>query len=340
MAGHRRTGMLLSWTAIAMFSLIGVGCGNSNSQSITVYNGQHPQLTQALANAFEQQTGIQVNLRTDDSIVLAQQLVEEGSQSPADVYIAENSPELMFLQQHNMLAHLPSSTLSQIPNQYNSPNGDWVGIAARVSCLAYSTNSISPNQLPNSVLDFADPKWAGKIAVAPSDSDFVPVVGAVIATKGMNAARAWLQGLKKNATTYQDIETVVATVNRGDMPVGLINSYYWYRLQLEVGNSNMHSKIYYFPPHDPGGVENISGAAIVASSKHQQAAQRFINFMISAQGQKILASGDDYEYPLRPTIAANPILPPLASLQPTFIGIAALGNDQQAAQLMQQVGFE
>jgi iron(III) transport system substrate-binding protein len=246
----------------------------------------------------------------------------------------------MFLQQHNLLAPLPSSTLSQIPSEYNSPNGNWVGIAARVSCLAYSTNSISADQLPTSVLDLANPKWAGKIAVAPSDSDFVPVVSAVIATKGMNAARTWLEALKKNAVTYQDIETVVSTVNRGDVPVGLINSYYWYRLQLEVGSSNMQSKIYYFPPHDPGGVENISGAAVVASSQHKQNAQRFIDFMISAQGQKILASGDDYEYPLRANIAANSILPPLASLQPTFIGIAELGNDQQAAQLMQQVGFE
>ena len=341
MQGHRRSGLIVAWGAIGIFTLLGVGCGSNNSsQSITVYNGQHPQLTQALVDAFEKQTGITVNLRTDDSIVLAQQLVQEGSSSPADVYIAENSPELMFLQQHDLLAPVPTSTLHQIPAKYNSPNGDWVAMAARVSALTYNTGKISADQLPKSVLDLADPSWAGKLAVAPSDSDFVPVVSAVIATKGETAARTWLEGLKKNAQTYQDIETVLSSVNRGDLAVGMINSYYWFRLQLEVGTSQMHTKIFYFPPNDPGGVENIAGAAIVRSSKHIQNAQRFLNFIVSAQGEQILANGYDYEYPLRPGVAANPALPSLSSLQPTFLGIAKLGNDQAAAQLMQQVGFE
>jgi len=281
-----------------------------------------------------------VNLRTDDSVVLAQQLLQEGSAGPADVFIAENSPELMLLQQHGLFAALPATTLRQVPAQDNSPSGDWVGVAARVSALAYNPNAIAANRLPGSVLDLADPEWAGKIAISPSDSDFLPVVAAVIATRGQNVARTWLQGLKRNATTYQDIETVVYTVNRGAMPAGMINSYYWFRLQLEVGPSGMHSRIHYFPPHDPGGVENISGAAVLASSKHQQNARRFVDFLVSAQAQRILAAGDDFEYPLRPGVASNPAVPPLAGIQPTFIGIAALGNDQAAARLVQQVGLE
>jgi iron(III) transport system substrate-binding protein len=343
MSGHPsrgRTSILGGWVSVLIFTLVGVGCGSGNSQTLTIYNGQHPQLTQALVNAFEKQTGITVNLRTDDSIVLAQQIIEEGSASPADVFIAENSPELMLLQQHDLFSALPASILSQVPSQDNSPSGDWVGMAARVSALAYNTGDISANQLPKSVLDLADPQWAGKIAISPSDSDFVPVVAAVIDTRGTNAARAWLEGLKRNATTYQDIETVLSTVNRGDLPVGMINSYYWFRLQLEVGNSGMHSKIYYFPPHDPGGVENISGAAILASSQHQRNAQKFLAFLVSEQGQQILASGDDFEYPVRPGVAPNSVLPSLSSIQPTFIGIAQLGDDQAAAQLLQQVGLE
>ena len=118
----------------------------------------------------------------------------------------------------------------------------------------------------------------GKIAIAPTDSDFPPLVGAIIATYGTSAARRWLAGLKQNAQTYQDEESVVAAVNRGDVAAGIVNQYYWYRLRLELGNAATHSKLHYFPGHDVGSIENISGAAVLASSHHRQDAQAFVRF--------------------------------------------------------------
>jgi iron(III) transport system substrate-binding protein len=253
--------------------------------------------------------------------------------------VTENSPELMNLEAHKLLAKLPTGILAQIPARERSPAGDWVGLALRVSSLTYAPGRISESQLPGSVLQLGQAAWKGRVAVAPTDSDFPPVVGAVIATYGKSAAAGWLDGLKRNAEIYQDEEAVVAAVNRGDVVAGLVNQYYWYRLRLEVGQNGIHSRLYYFPNHDPGSIENIAGAAVLASSKHRQLAQRLVQFITSPAGQRILASSYDFEYPARAGIAANPVLPPLTSISLAALKPAALGTDQTAVQLIEQAGL-
>jgi iron(III) transport system substrate-binding protein len=161
----------------------------------------------------------------------------------------------------------------------------------------------------------------------------------VLATYGSSAARSWLAGLKANAALYQDDESVAAAVNRGQASVGIINQYYWYRLRLEVGAENVHSKLYFLPNHDVGGIENISGAAVLASSSHKADAERFVRFLVSPTGERILASSDDFEYPARPGIASNPALPPLSEVNPATLNVVSLGNDLRAASLLQESGL-
>ena len=201
-------------------------------------------------------------------------------------------------------------------------------MALRVSSLVYDPALVPRSQLPASILDFAQPQWKGKIAIAPTDSDFPPLVGAVIGTHGEAAARDWLAGLKHNARIYQDEEAVVAAVNRGDVSSGVINSYYWYRLQLELGKKAMHTALYYFSPDDVGAAINISGAALLESSKQRKNAERFISFLVSKAGQQIIARSDDFEYPVRPDVEPNGVLPPLASIGHTSLSVTSLGNGE------------
>jgi len=327
--------------AIAFAAVALAACGGSGSDaSLVVYSGEHPQLTNALVQAFTRQTHIKVSVRSGDGIVLADQILQEGGSSPADVYLTENSPELMNLEAHKLLAKLPVGTLAQVPARERSPAGEWVGVALRVSSLAYDPARVSAtSQLPRSVLELAQPAWKGKIAVAPTDSDFPPVVGAIVATYGKAAAARWLTGLKRGAQTYQDEEAVVAAVNRGDVAAGLVNQYYWYRLRLELGPGGIHSKLYFFPNHDPGSIENIAGAAVLASSKHPANARQLVQFISGDTGQRILSSSYDFEYPARPGIAQNPALPPLGSISLAALPPASLGTDQTAAQLIEQAGL-
>jgi iron(III) transport system substrate-binding protein len=167
------------------------------------------------------------------------------------------------------------------------------------------------------------------------------VVTSVAQAEGAPAALAWLKAIKGNASAHiePDNETVTADVNSGQAAIGLVDHYYWYRLAKEVGTGGVHSQIAYFAPHDPGYVEDISGVGILKSSKHKAAAEKLVEFMTSAAGQKVLAEGDSFEYPIHPGVAANAQLTPLSKLQPTAFTPAELGSGLNAKELLEEAGL-
>ena len=140
----------------------GAASAAGSKGSITLYSGQHVQTTQALVDGFEKKTGITVNIRSDDEDVLADQMVTEGARSPADVFFTENSPPLQFLASKGLLAPIAPSTLAKTPSRFNSPQGKWVGISARVSVLVYNTSMLKASQLPTSAMDLAEPEVEGQ----------------------------------------------------------------------------------------------------------------------------------------------------------------------------------
>ena len=169
----------------------------SGGDSITLYSGQHPETVAALVSAFEKQTGIKVAVRSDDEGVLAAQIIQEGSHSPADVFLTENSPPLEDLQEHGPARSRRCLDDSRRPpRSYSSAEKDWAAISARVSTIVYNTNDLKPSQLPKSVLDLASPKWKGKLAISPGETDFQPIVTAVAARYGQARAVKWLQGIR------------------------------------------------------------------------------------------------------------------------------------------------
>ncbi len=313
--------------------------GSLAGQSITLYNGQHEQTTARLVSAFEAHTGVHVNVRSDDEAELGNQIVQEGSSSPADVFYTENTPVLEHLREQGLLARLVPATLAAIPARYSSPEGDWVGVSGRVSVLVYNTSQIAPSQLPSSILELAAPKWKGKVGFAPSETDFQPLITSIVKFDGAAAAERWLQGLQANSKIYPDNETVVAQVNNGESAIGLINHYYWFRLRDEVGAGGMHSALHYYAPRDPGDLLNVSGAAVLRSSSHQAAAQAFVAFLVSREGQEAIAHSHSYEYPLRPGVSPAPALRPFDQLQPAPITLSELGDGSAPLALEQKLGL-
>jgi iron(III) transport system substrate-binding protein len=330
--------------AIALCGLCLAGCGGSSggaATSLTLYNGQHLQTTDSLVAGFEKATGIQVNIRSDDEDTLAAEIVNEGSSSPADVIYTENSPALEYLQSKGLLAKVAPSTLAHTPSQYNSPVGDWLGVSARVSVIIYNPSLISASDLPTSVLQLASPRYAGELAFAPGETDIQPVITSVARTYGIARALKWLEAIKANATghLYPDNETIADEVNRGAVAFGIVNQYYWYRMRAEIGASQMRSKIVYFAPQDPGYVLDVSGAAILKSSTHQAAAQKFLAYLVSKQGQEIIAHSISFEYPIASGVTTAQPETPFNELQPNSISIAQLGDGALAISLLQQAGL-
>jgi iron(III) transport system substrate-binding protein len=322
----------------------GAGATSGGGQSITLYNGQHVQTADSVIAGFEKATGITVNVRSDDEDTLADEITAEGANSPADVIYTENSQVLQYLQGKGLLAPVDASTLAHTPSQYNSPQGDWVGVSGRVSVLIYNPSLISESQLPATVLAIASPKYAGKLAIAPQETDFQPIITAVDRAYGQPATLRWLEALKSNAGShvYPDNETIADEVNRGAVAFGVVNQYYWYRMRAELGASNVHSRITYFTASDPGYVVDVSGAGILKSSKHNAAAQKFLAYLTSAAAQEIIANPADsisFEYPIASGVQGQAGETPFSDLQPYPITIAELGTGTTAIDLMRQVGL-
>src|SRR5271165_3981457 len=182
---------------------IGLGLGTvppgALAASLTLYSAQHEQTVDILTKAFTKETGIDVKVHSGEAPELASQLAKEGRSSPADVFFTENSPELELLSEKGLLAKVTPETLAAAPAQDSGSAGDWVGVLARENVLAYNPSMIQEAALPASLLDLAKPEWKGKIAIAPTDADFLPLVGAVVALKGPPAALKWLKVCNKNA---------------------------------------------------------------------------------------------------------------------------------------------
>jgi iron(III) transport system substrate-binding protein len=340
----RRRGHIASLAAmLVLASSLLAGCGSSSGsgQSITLYNGQHEQTTDSLAAGFEKATGIAVNVRSDDEDTLVDEIVTEGSHSPADVIYTENSPALEDLQDKGLLAPVEPSTLARTPSKYNSPQGAWLGVSARVSVLIYNPSLISSSQLPRTAAELADPRYKGKLAFAAGETDFQPIVTSFARTYGEAAALKWLEAIKENAAdhVYPDNETIANEVNRGAVAFGVINQYYWYRMRAELGGENVHSKITYFAPRDPGYVLDVSGAGILKSSRHKADAQKFLAFLVSKQGQEIIAHSISFEYTIVSGVSTTAPETPFDELQPNPITIPQLGDGSTAIALLRKAGL-
>lgn len=331
-----RTGLHML-VVLATAASAGPAC---SADAITLYSAQHEQMVDQLTNMFTQQTGIAVRVHSGEAPEIANQIAQEGARSPADVYFTENSPELTLLDEKGLLASVDPATLAAVPARFSAADGHWVGVFARESVLAFNPALIRADQVPVSLMDLARPEWRGKVAIAPTDADFLPLIDAVAALHGEAAALAWLKGLKQNAQIFDDDEGVVAAVDRGAAAVGIINSYYWARLRTEQGADKTKSVIRHFTGGDVGGLINVSGAAVLKSSRHQAAAQKFLAFLVSKETQATIARGDvDFEYPVLADVTANALLKPFDELQPPAISVSRLGDDQQAARLLRQAGL-
>ena len=319
---------------------LGAALPGAIAASLTLYSAQHEQTVDLLAKAFTKETGVDVKVHQGEAPELASQLVKEGASSPGDVFFTENSPELELLSEKGRLAKVAPATLASVPAEDSGSAGDWVGVLARENVLAYNTGMIQEAALPGSLLDLAKPEWKGKVAIAPTDADFLPLVGAVVAMRGRPAALEWLKGLHDNATFFDDDEGVMAAVDRGAVATGIINNYYWARLLMEKGADQMRSAIHHFAGGDVGGVMNVSGAAVLKSSRNQAAAQKFLAFLVSKPAQELVSKLNiTFEYPLAAGVAPNPILKPIDELHPPSLTLKQIGDDRDASALLREAGL-
>ncbi len=324
--------------AVALTLPLLSACGGEDEPSIVVYNAQHEELIDAVAKAFTKTTEIKVELRSGSDLELANQLATEGKASPADVFLTENSPAMTLVDAKKLFAKLDQSTLDQIPEQYRPDDGEWTGFAGRSTVLVYNKDMITPGQLPASILDLAKPEWKGKVSFSPTGADFQAIVSAVLLTKGEPATKAWLAGLKANGTVYDGNNVVLESVNSGQKATGVIYHYYWYRDQEESGENSDDSALYFFGKKDPGAFISVSGAGVLKSSDDAKDAQKFVDYLVSKEGQEVIADSYALEYTLNPDHDLGRDVKPLAELDAPDVDVSEL-NGPKVVEMMQEAGF-
>jgi iron(III) transport system substrate-binding protein len=328
------TGALTLAAGLSLASLASA----ADSEGIVVYNAQHEALTQAWADGFTKETGIRVTIRNGSDMQFANQIVEEGAASPADVFLTENSPGMTLVDNAKMFAPVDPDTLAQVPETFKSADGSWVGVAARSTVFAYDKTKLKDADLPKSMLDLADPSWKGRWGAAPAGADFQAIVSALLELKGEDVTASWLKALKENATPYKSNTVAMKAVNAGEVEGAIIYHYYWFGDQAKTAENSGNVALHYFRNQDPGAFVSISGGGVLASSQHQKEAQAFLKWITGKGGQTVLRDGDSYEYAIGNGVASNPKLVPLSDLQAPNVEPSKL-NSEKVTDMMTAAGL-
>lgn len=336
---RRRT---LITTALTASALALAGCGGNtytaDPDALQIYSSQHDNLTKAWAEGFEEKTGIETQVRAGSDASMGQMIVEEGDASPADVFITENSPAMTLVEDAGLLAPLEQSTLDRVAGDRRPSSNVWTAIAARSTVLVYNPDLIDEADLPASMMDLQKPKYEGQWGAGATRPDFIAIVAGMLADQGEEKTAAWLEGLKENSEPYEHNVATMKAVNAGEVPMGIIYHYYWYRDQAETGESTSNTKLHYFRNEDPGAFVSLSAGGVLKNGNHPEAAQKFIAYLLSDEGQQVLVDSGAMEYSVAKGVKSDPALPPLESLEAPTVDLSTL-DAEKVTELMTDAGI-
>jgi len=328
----------LAGTAALVAAVAGFSVAAAAQDGIVVYNAQHASLAKEWIEGFTRETGIRVILRQGSDMEVANQIIQEGTASPADVFLTENSPAMVLVDSAGLFAPIDTATLAQVPDAFRPSSGRWIGIAARSTVFAYNKTKLTPDQLPKSILDLADPAWKGRWGASPSGADFQAIVSALLALKGEGSTDAWLKAMKENAVPFKGNGVAMKAVNAGEVDGAVIYHYYYFGDQAKTGENSNNVLLHYFRNEDPGAFVSISGGGVLASSEHPKEAQAFLKWITGPGGQQVLRDGTSFEYAVGVDADSNPKLEPLAKLQAPRV-IPDKLDSKKVTDLMTAVGL-
>jgi iron(III) transport system substrate-binding protein len=333
--------VLMKWIApfvvLVAAAVTAAGCGGSDD-TLTVYSGREEELVAPLFEMFTEQTGIDVEVRYGDSAELAATIAEEDGNSPADVFFAQDPGSLGSVE--SQLAVLPQDILDRVDSRFRDAEGRWTGTSGRSRVIVYNTDALAEDEVPNSVFDLIDPKWDGRIGIAPTNASFQAFVTAMRLSEGEETTRTWLEDLRGlSPKEYEKNTPVVEAAAAGEIDLGLVNHYYLYLVREEQPDAPIEN--HFLSPGDPGSLVSVAGAAILDSSDQTDDAEQFVEFLLSDEGQRFYVDeAEEAEYPLVEGIEPRAGLPPLSSLQGPDVDLTSFGAEHEATiELLRETGY-
>lgn len=340
----------LAFTLTALALLTATACSSSSDkessssttsggsdQSLVLYSGRDEKLVQPLIDDFTAETGIKVEVRYGNSAEMGAQLLEEGTSTPADVFLTQEVGAAGVLANAGLLSPLPDDVITSVSERFR-PNSDnlWVGVTGRSRVIVYNP-SLVPDP-PAGVMDLTDPKYAGMTAWVPGNAGFQAFMTGFRVSEGEDAAAAWIDGMKANGVqTYEGNTDVLEAVNNGDLAMGLINHYYWARSLPELGDGLVAELI--FPAgDDPGGLVNATAVGITAKGAENPASLALVRYLLSAEGQTYFVT-KTFEYPVVAGIGDPEGIPPLAELEGPALDLTDLDSLEATQALLTAKGL-
>jgi iron(III) transport system substrate-binding protein len=307
------------------------------SGDLTIYSGRTESLVGPLIEQFEQETGLNVEVRYGDTAQLAATILEEGNNSPADVYYGQDAGALGALTRAGRLVELPAALLGSVEPRFRSPEGMWVGTSGRARTVVYNTEALSEADLPDDIFGFCAPEWRGRLGWAPTNGSFQAFVTALRVSEGEAQAREWLTCIQANEpAVYPKNTPIVEAVGNGEIDAGFVNHYYLFRFLAE--NPDFSAGNYYPRAGGIATMVNVAGVGIVNTTDNREAAEAFVAYLLRESSQQYFNS-ETNEYPLSADVELNPLLIPLNSLQTPDIDLSNLDDLEGTLQLLQEVGI-
>ena len=336
LSSRRRIPVVLALAALLTAGACG---GSSDSKTLTLYSGRAEVQIQPVIDEFTEETGIKVNVRYGATPELAAQISEEGSNSPADMFFAQDAGGLGAVDDRGLFAPIPADVLAQVEPKYHADDGNWIGVTGRVRVIVANSKNVPAAEVPTNIFDVTAPKWKGKVGIAPTNGSFESFLTAMTVQAGPERTKQFLSDLKaNNVKLYNDNALILKAVNDGEIDLGLINHYYWYQLANEIGEDKMVARNHFTLNGDPGALVNVAGVGILKTAEHQAEAAQFVSFLLGKTAQTFFAE-KNFEFPLASGVQPLSSLPKLSEVQSPDIDLSNLSDLDQTLTMLREAGL-
>jgi iron(III) transport system substrate-binding protein len=307
---------------------------------LVLYTTRAESLIKPVVEAFEKQNpGIKMVFLTGSNSQLGAKLLEERNNPRADIFINTDNIAMSALAAEGLFDDNESAAVKSVPQEYRAADGTWVGLTLRPRVIMYNTNLVKPEELPTSVFDLTDPKWKGQVGAADSTNGSMQAqIVAVRALLGESKAEEWVRGLVANDTQFFGGHTDVRkAVGAGELKLGLVNHYYYHLSKAEGAPVGI-----VYPDQSDGQMGllvNSTNAAVIEGAQHEDTAEKFVDFLLSPEGQELFAKLN-YEYPVVPDVPLAEGVEPLDHYRLANIDLKTLYDEiEPTRELMERAGM-
>lgn len=310
------------------------------AEEVVVYSARIDELIKPVFDAYTAKTGVPVKFITDKEAPLLARLQAEGKNTPADLLITVDAGNLWQAEQQGVLKPIKSAAIeANIPAQYRSPTGAWTGLSLRARTIAFSTERVKPEEL-STYEALADASWEGRLCLRSSKKVYNQSLTATLieahgAAKTEEIIKGWVGNLATDV--FADDTALLQAIDAGQCDVGLVNTYYFGRLQKQ--NPDLKVKLFWPNQNDRGVHVNLSGAGVTQYAPHPEAAQQLLEWMSGAEAQGLFASLNQ-EYPANPAIKPSAEVAAWGEFKADSIPLEVAGKRQvEATMLMDRAGW-